>query len=169
MKLCSKLFNALLPSMFLLLLLSSSIESHAKGGPFGLGVLLGSPSAISGKVFFDRNHAIDFGVGWGWLGSHSMNIHMDYLAHVNILRTRAFRLKFFIGFGGIMILWFNEDVHHWDDRDGRLGLALRVPIGFAFHLRKIPIDPFFEVAPGIGLFPGVGPIVEGGIGVRYYF
>jgi diaminopimelate decarboxylase len=33
----------------------------------------------------------------------------------------------------------------------------------------VPLDVFFEVAPGVGLFPETSVDVGGGIGIRYYF
>lgn len=144
--------------------------AEAAGGPFGLGILLGSPTGISGKYFFAPQHAMDFCLGWGWAGSSALQIHADYLVHFSVARPRHFELKLFFGGGLAFFVWGDGRGRYWDDdRDGRAGLGIRVPIGIAFHIRKVPIDPFIEVVPGIGLFPGVGALVQGGIGIRYYF
>lgn len=139
------------------------------GGNFGLGILLGSPTGINGKVFFSRDHAMDFGLGWGWAGSSAFGVHADYLFHFTLARPRPFDLRLFVGVGGTFFIWGDRYDKHWAGHAGRAGFGLRIPIGLAFHIRRVPIDPFFEVVPGIGFVPGVGAFVQGGIGIRYYF
>ena len=152
-----------------LALIASPRPAAAAGGPFGLGIILGSPTGISGKYFFTDRQAIDFAVGWGWAGSSALHIHASYLFHFTVARPKPFDLKLFFGGGIALFIWGDHYKHHWTNEGGRVGMGLRIPLGLAFRIRSIPIDPFVEVAPGIGFFPGVGPIVEGGIGIRYYF
>lgn len=139
------------------------------GGAFGLGIILGSPSGISAKVFLHRDSALDFAAGWGWAGTSAFAAHMDYLYHFTLARPAPFDLRLFVGVGGTIFVWGDRYYKHWNDREGRIGIGLRVPIGLAFHVRRFPIDPFFEIVPGLGFYPGVGAVVQGGIGIRYYF
>ena len=38
-------------------------NAQSRGGPFGLGAMIGDPLAISAKYFLDQTSAIDLGVG----------------------------------------------------------------------------------------------------------
>lgn len=149
-------------------------ESTAQGGPFGLGIVLGGPTAITGKYWLDHKHAIDAGVG-ALFGDYFM-FYGDYLFHY----PGAFghdtqfvsELTPYFGFGGVMA--FTTDNHADNSAlrgksSGALGLGGRVPVGIEWRPSETPIGVFLELAPGLSLIPQFGFIIEGGIGIRYYF
>lgn len=140
---------------------------------FGLGVTLGAPSGLSMKIFLAKMHALDIAIGAGWYGGASLDTHLDYHFYATQLtRTSAFELPLYVGIGGRFNFWFkDEDHHYWGGakHSGRVGVGVRVPVGIAFHLNKVPVDVFLEIVPGVGLFPGVGFHLDGAIGARYYF
>ena len=94
---------------------------------FGLGVQLFEPTALIGKLFLDRNDALDFGVGfWGYgrcynnngpytcyNGNQYFSIHFDYLYEESIVDT-AVRLDWHVGAGGRMAFdsYYNGDGRH---------------------------------------------------------
>lgn len=138
---------------------------------FGLGGMLGAPNGLSMKYYLGQKHALDFGAGFGWWGA-AIYVHADYLFHIELTKTEHFDLPLYIGVGPKLTVWFSD--HHpayWGGKkkDGHLGIGVRVPIGIAFNLNKVPLDVFLEVVPGVGFFPGVGAYLDGAVGVRYYF
>jgi len=138
---------------------------------FGLGVMVGAPSGLSGKYFLGANTAFDFGVG---IISHyrhrhgNIHAHADFLWHpVSLVSARAFELPLYFGLGAR--IWdFRDD----DDVDG-FGLGARVPLGVAFDFNNVPLDVFIELAVVIDLFfdyrDDYAGDVNGAVGIRYYF
>jgi len=114
--------------------------------PFGLGVQLFEPTALIGKLFLDRNNAIDFGLGfWGYgrcydhngpyycdHSNQSFSVHFDYLYEENIVQTAAIKLDWHAGVGGRMLF------HGYADNDGTHDVALfaRVPLGVDLTFRR---------------------------------
>src|SRR5688500_14605891 len=85
----------------LLALVGWARSARAEGGPFGIGVIVGSPTGVSMKLYLDRQHAIDAAVGGALLGAGGIHVHADYLWHpLMITRDDAFFLPLYIGLGG---------------------------------------------------------------------
>ena len=62
--------------------LSITQNSHAARESthgFGLGFILGDPTAITAKQYLDHNQAFDLGFGYDW--GHSVMLYGDYLFH----------------------------------------------------------------------------------------
>ena len=164
-----------LPAVLVTLCFASPARASDVGvkKKFGIGGMLGAPTGLSMKYFIKPKHALDFGVGFGWFGHAALYIHADYKFHITLTKKpKPFELLLYFGGGLKLFLWFNDhERKYWlgHKRESYVGLGIRIPIGIAFHLNKIPLDIFFEVVPGIGLFPGFGMFLDGAIGVRYYF
>lgn len=151
---------------------------------FGLGGMIGAPTGLSMKLFFNPSHALDFGLGLGFFGNYGGSVHVDYLFHFMLTRKPAFDLPLYVGVGGEVEAFFLGGGHHgyWggSSSTGGIGVAVRVPVGVAFQLNRVPIDIFIELVPGIGFVPGhdfvtgdatigAGFYMEGAAGCRYYF
>ncbi|HKA86512.1 MAG TPA: hypothetical protein VKE22_02565 [Haliangiales bacterium] len=149
-------------------LLAAPGRADAQGRPFGLGVILGNPTGISAKAYLARAHAIDAAVGAAFLHGSGLHIHADYLWHPVILaEDEAFTLPLYIGIGGRMLIRGREGI-----QGDKFHLGPRVPVGFLFDFKQIPIDVFVEVALIVDVIRTAGDDVidvNGGIGVRYYF
>jgi hypothetical protein len=167
-------------------LLAGSVRTaHATevgyGRRFGLGVVLGDPTGITGKYWVGPTNSLDFGLGfWGYgfndrcwndstghthcgYGGYSNGtMNLDYLWQSNIIRGAA-QLDWHIGAGGRM-LWFggcNGDC---------FALAARMPVGLDLMFNNPSfLEVFFELAPAFYIVPGFGFDIEGGLGVRFYF
>jgi hypothetical protein len=138
--------------------------------PFGLGGIVGHPSGASAKFFFDGLHAVDLAVGLGFVGGRAFHVHSDYLFHALLHRARKFYVLVFFGGGVTFNLWSDDKGKFLGGKKtGRAGLGIRAPIGVAFHILKVPLDPFGEIAPGLGLLPGPSFAIDASAGVRYYF
>src|SRR5688572_28336210 len=96
-----KMIKRLLPVLALCGALLASSSARAEGGPFGLGVIVGSPTGVSAKLYLNRTNAIDGAIGLSVLGAGGLHVHADYLWHPLMLaRDDAFFLPLYIGAGG---------------------------------------------------------------------
>jgi hypothetical protein len=166
------------------LLVSSAAPAAARPRPghasnfhanktFGLGVMLGAPSGLSGKYFLTDSTALDFGIGTidhYYANRNGLHLHLDYLVHpLSLVSAEAFELPLYVGIGGRL----------WDfdyNRAGYTGraLGLRVPLGIAFDFNNVPLDIFVEVAFVLDFYNdyyanSYGTDVNGAIGIRYWF
>jgi hypothetical protein len=148
--------------------------------PFGLGVQVFDPTALIGKLFLDRNNALDFGVGfWGYgrcyndngpyycsRSNQAFSVHFDYLYQETIVQTAPVKLDWHAGIGGRMLF------HGYADDNGTHDAALfaRVPLGLDLTFRRPSwLEVYLEVAPGLWIFPPLAFDIDVGLGVRAYF
>jgi hypothetical protein len=147
---------------------------------FGLGVQLLDPTAIIGKVFLDRNNALDFGIGF-WNYGHcydsdgrpyycdsnhtDVSLHFDYLYEEPII-DQVVRLDWHAGVGGRLVFWgYENDRHH----DG-VTLLARVPVGLDVAFRRPRwLEAYLEVAPALVVIPPLDFAIDVGLGARAYF
>ena len=143
---------------------------QAGGGPFSLGLIIGEPTGLSGKLFVTRRNALDFALGFGsgYYDDRGTRIHVDYLWHPQALTANStFVLPFYIGIGGIL----TDRHHHHNDS---AGIGPRVPLGLDMYFRTAPIDIFFELAFAMDLIRSDADDrhhawIEAALGVRYSF
>lgn len=151
--------------MVVLVLVLGSATARADGGPFGLGIILGSPTGIDGKLRLSPRNAIDFGVGAAFANERGLHVHVDYLFQPAYLtQTESFNLPLYVGLGGRVL------VHESKDGDD-VHLGFRFPVGIAFEFRRIPIDVFIEIAVIFDVIQHNSDIIDlnAGAGLRYYF
>ncbi len=136
---------------------------------FGLGIMIGAPTAVSGKYFYASDKAFDFGVGAMRYYRHrdGLHLHVDHLWHpVSLVSTAAFELPLYLGIG-LRVFDFDDGAN-----DG-LAIGIRAPIGVAFDLNTTPVDIFVELALVADFFYDYGDRYDGdlngAVGVRYYF
>ena len=157
-----------------LLVAAPSAPARAHNGPFGLGLVLGSPTALSGKYWLNTRAAVDFGLGFGF--NDYMLVYADYLYHYPgaFGRKDAFvaNLIPYFGVGGIIVLTTSDrrdSDTYLGRRSGSLGLGVRVPFGLEWRPGDPSLGIFVEIAPGISVIPNTQGIIQAGIGIRYYF
>lgn len=148
-------------------------SSFSANKTFGLGIMLGSPTGLSGKYYLGADTAIDFGLGvngYGYGEYRGLHLHADFLWHPAVLAsTPPFELPIYFGVGGR--LW---DYDHYRDRDfdDDLALGVRVPLGIMMDFNNVPIDIFFELAFVLDFLvydDRARAHFNGAIGIRYYF
>ncbi|MDD5301781.1 MAG: hypothetical protein PHS14_01625 [Elusimicrobia bacterium] len=126
-----------------------------KAGDTGVGVILGAPTGITGKLWLDGNKAIDAGLGW----NSELTVYGDYLWHGwDVLPQPAQgKLPVYLGLGAQVRTF----------RDSEFGV--RAVAGVAYWLPNNPVEVFVEIVPVFFLTrdPGVG--FDAGLGLRYYF
>jgi hypothetical protein len=144
-------------SLFILTFLGT-IFSQESG--YGVGVMLGEPTGISGKYWLDNTTAIDLGIATGIFGENTgFSIHTDYLYQIDNLLESKYKIPFYYGFG--LRIRFPQN--------SQMQLGVRGTAGLLMYLKNLPIDVFFEIAPSFRLLPTTGLDFDIAIGSRYYF
>jgi STE24 endopeptidase len=136
----------------------------------GVGVVLGEPTGLSGKLWRDRKHAFDAAFAYSF--DDFLLVSGDYLFHFDSSLQADF--KPYVGIGGLFYVSTLSDKHrrHGFGDDGTAaGIGLRIPLGIEWLSRdpELPIGVYLEVVPGVGIVPNSFGFIEGGIGARYYF
>ncbi len=126
-----------------------------KAGDFGAGVIVGGPTAITGKLWLSGTQAVDGGVGW----YSRPTVYGDYLWHGwNVLPQPAQgKLPVYLGLGAQIRAYSDAEV------------GVRAVLGIAYWLPTQPVEIFAEIVPVFYLTRDVGVGGDGGIGLRYYF
>ena len=134
----------------------------AKSAPgFGLGVIIGSPTGLSGKYTLSRDRAIDAALGWD--GSSSTHFTMSHLwMQQRLFSVERESVDLFYGVGGSL----RTNSSH---ADNRTLFAVRAPVGLSIFFAKPRLEPFFQLALNLGLVPSSSVFFDAGIGVRYIF
>lgn len=180
--------------LFLAIGLCASVQGAGRN--FGLGLVLGDPTGISGKYWTSSTTAFDFNVGWSgyWRqdGYYDPDCNNDryYRDHYNYCNDRGYNYRDRYGYGWD-IFHFHADYlfHNFDAIRSTERFPLYYGPGIAFNYldyhytqfgargnfgiawmpRRTPLDLFLEIAPTIYLFPGSQFDVNAGLGMRYYF
>lgn len=132
--------------------------AYADGGPFGLGIILGQPTGITGEYRLGDHNAIDGAIGLDVINnSHTIYIHADYLFVLgNLIGGGDVGLEPYLGPGA------------WITANG-FSLGVRVPFGLSLDFHRAPLQLFGEVVPGLRLVHDAHLGIGGAIGFRYYF
>src|SRR5262245_40934835 len=136
-------------------------------GTLGVGIVIGEPVGICGRLYVKDDQAIQAAVGVAFIGS-GLQLHGDYAFHPYILQSRdSFVLATSIG-PGLRVAQYSSG----GSRDSFFALGLRAVGGLLFDFKN-PLDAFFEIAGviqyGFADNEGFGVSFNAGAGVRYYF
>lgn len=157
----------------------SSSKSFEANKTFGLGLELGEPSGINGKLFLSPSGALDFGLGYiygNYYAGDGLHLYADYLWHPFVLTSAdAFELPFYVGVGG---RFWNFD--YGCDRFGNnciyggSAFGVRVPIGLDFDFNNVPLDIFIQIVPTLDFFRNyrnhdVYLGFDASVGIRFWF
>lgn len=125
----------------------------------GLGVILGEPTGVTGKLWHKPDMAYDVGLSYSW--RKYFILYGDHLWHwKNIFEGRSDFMRSLWAYAGVGAgVYFG----------GGGGLGVRIPLGFEWKPKSPPLGIFAEIVPTVGLIPTVSGGVGGGIGARYYF
>ena len=148
---------------------------------FGLGIMFGSPTGLSGKYFTGKSTAIDFGLGGIGCcrGRRGVEGHVDVLWHPVVLASPPpFELPLYVGVGGRFYSYEWQHGNHYHDG---LAVGVRAPIGLSFDMNRVPLDIFVELALVADFIDDRSDVidgfdhdglyldVDGAVGFRYYF
>ena len=139
-----------------LLLIADPALSQSR--EFGLGIQLGEPTGLNGKLWTGRTNAVDFAVAWSFEGRDEMVMQADYVWHsFDVFPVSKGELPLYFGIGGRAILK-NDPV-----------LGVRIPVGLAYMFESAPLDIFMEIAPILNVIPSTDFDAGGGLGIRFWF
>jgi len=135
-------------------------------GTIGVGIILGEPTGICGKLYLKDDQAIQAAVGAAFVGG-GIQVHADYVFHPWILQDKeSFVLPVYLGPGLRFIDYTSSLGDH-------AAFGLRGVVGLLFDFKNVPLDAFLEVAAvgeyDFGKGHGWGAALNFGGGVRYYF
>lgn len=131
---------------------------------FGIGLQLGDPSAITGKVMPSDIFAFQFFIGAGnWYHdydgrrSNAFLTGADFVFHPMMIydgwKTCALNLT--LGFGaavGVYRDWYyNNQYNDWRYNDHHATLYLRFVTGVNLWFKKFPLETFVEMTPALRL------------------
>lgn len=163
--------------LFVGMVFSTTIQAQpAPGRDFGLGIALGSPTAITGKVWMTNSEAFDFGLAYS--SRDYVLVYGDYLLHATNLfgssSELSNRLTSYIGIGLGVYSWdrnyyYEDRPAGWRRKEGDVGVYARIPLGLEWTPRSPSLGVFVELVPGISVIPSIDAIINAAIGIRYYF
>ena len=138
-------------------LLAAPTHAEAKGGPFGLGIMLGDPTGLSANYKMSKQNELDFGAAWSFRYAW-LYLPVAYHWMFANLGSGAHQFLPYVGVGPAIAVG-GKDIY----------VGGRVPVGISWRPQAAPIDVFLEVVPGLALVPDAGFHLDAAIGVRYYF
>jgi len=140
-----------------------STQAISQEKEFGIGVMLGEPTGLSGKMWWDENSAFDGGAAWSLTDDTSFNIHADMLWHNWKVLDDAFevddssRLPLYYGIGGRLKA----------GDDAKLGV--RFVVGASYIFEYAPFDIFLEIVPVMDIIPKTELDINASFGGRFWF
>lgn len=130
-----------------------------------LGVIVGSPTGISGKISLGKNRSIDAALAYNLAHDLGLEFHADYL----IENARSFSinapapLELYFGIGA-RIAEIDRGRHEDD-----VAFGPRAPIGISYTINNPNLMFFGELALILNLVPDTDVDLDGGVGIRYRF
>lgn len=162
--------------MIALLALSLTQDASAteigSGRPFGLGIQVGEPSGLTGKLYLGgRRNAIDFTVGATYYDrddrfADHFYAQVAYHWHITELTSGSgVAIPFRVGVGGFV----TSGYYRWSNDAYDAVLGARVPVGLDFDLEAAPVQFFIELGFQLTVLPPLRVGGDGAMGIRYYF
>ena len=138
----------------------TSVKHYSQERKFGLGIMLGEPTGLSGTYLLGSGHAIDFGLAYSFAHPNKIfSLHGDFLFNLPDKIKSPYNFPVYYGFGARI---------HFGNKDGNT-LGARGVIGIMWIPESLPVDTFIELAPVFNLFPETSLHLDFAIGGRYYF
>jgi hypothetical protein len=143
---------------FVVFFVAFSFSKSSKPAVFGIGLILGEPTGITLKYWFDNTSAVDMAFAWSFEGKTSFRIHGDYLYHFKgVFNVPGGDLFPYLGAGLCVNISENPVI------------GIRVPLGLEYFLGAIPLEIFLELVPVVNIYPATRLGGNAGLGLRYYF
>lgn len=137
--------------------------------PFGLGVILGEPTGFNAAYNMNENAKTDFGLTYSFREYFMMYSDLDW--HFRHLFHGPEALQFlspYLG-GGLGFRISTKERKHTPAEDQSNGF-IRIPLGLQWDYPRQPrIAVFAEIVPGMSFVPSAFFLLQGGLGIRYYF
>ncbi len=141
----------------------SFVTSARQGGSLGVGLGIGAPTGVSGRLWFGDWSALQVVFGGNLGVNRSVVATTDYLLTLKNIPAPGgeYLLPIYVGAG----LKVDLDMAN----NGALSLGPRLVLGGAVLLPDLPIDLFMEMTPTFYVMEVVGWSMDGRMGIHYYF
>jgi hypothetical protein len=127
---------------------------------FGLGIMVGEPTGVSGKLWLSGKSALDMGAAWSFDSNSGFQGQLDYVWHqFDLINVDKGRLPLYYGVGARFKTWENSDD----------SIGARIPVGLAYLFENSRFDVFFELVPTLDLVPSTDFDFNGALGGRFFF
>jgi hypothetical protein len=127
---------------------------------FGLGIMVGEPTGVNGKVWLSGKSALDMGAAWSFDNDSNFQAQLDYVVHsFSLISVKKGQLPLYYGIGGRF-----KARETGDDSFG-----VRVPVGLDYLFENSHFDVFFEVVPTLDLAPSTDFDLNAALGGRFFF
>jgi len=151
-----------------------TLNVSARDRDIGVGVFFGEPLGLTAKKWLDDRTALGGGLSYSF--NDYVLVYADYLTHfpaaLSSGDSHLSDVTPYVG-GGLVAAFATSDVRgsgrSLNNPNAAAGVGVRIPFGLEWSPRKTRLGVHLEVAPGLGIVPGVYAYLHGGIGVRYYF
>ncbi|MES2965574.1 MAG: DUF3996 domain-containing protein [Bdellovibrionota bacterium] len=152
-------------------------QRSSAAGPFGFGIVLGDPTALTGKYNLDDRNAFDFGLAFDFSKWNLIYGDWHYMFPGGFRGNNSFvnQLSPYVGVGGILVMSNQDTIETRKQRyfnsttDSRMALGVRIPLGIEWRTPNVPLGVFIEIVPGIIVIPQTTSFTNAGLGVRYFF
>lgn len=153
------------------------VASQKAGKSIGIGLQVGTPTALTLKFPGSGNADIVLGIGVGLgyenFGRFGLSLHGDYLFTLaSLVNNGTIDLSAYIG-PGLWLTFFDRGYGYFGNfyyaGIDYVGLGVRVPLGLAMSFATAPIEIYLELDPAIFVFPGVGGFIGASLGFRWFF
>jgi hypothetical protein len=148
---------------------TGAVNVEHMGGPFGIGLGLGAPSGVAGKLWVSDWSAFQFSAG-GDIGEfNDLVAVVDYVFQFRPFESGSTDVSVPLHVGGGFNVGGNTYSGGGDAYDGggwRIGP--RAVIGLSVLIKTLPVDIYVETAPTIYIFEEPGWSFDGQIGIRHY-
>ncbi|OGR81769.1 MAG: hypothetical protein A2X32_09820 [Elusimicrobia bacterium GWC2_64_44] len=125
---------------------------------YELGVIVGEPTGLSGKMDLAGGGAMDAALAWSTTGEDKLSFHADRLWYKrDVFSPKEGSLPVYYGVGGSIKL---ED-------KSRLGA--RFPVGLQYFFKDVRFTAFLELAPIMDLLPDTEFRLSAAAGFRIIF
>jgi hypothetical protein len=154
-------------------------SASPQGRRLGVGLELGWPTAVTGKLMLRPEQAVRASLGAFSglaLTEPSLSASVDWLYHpFTIAKAPGWTLHTHVGVGGALVvlpivgkrptlpaaLYHRAPTQVWT--------GLRAPVGVDLTFADLPVDIVLDVVPTILTFPGVGLGVGASLGARWWW
>jgi hypothetical protein len=144
--------------IFVILIFAGFNSVLAQKSGYGIGIMLGEQTGLSGKYWLNSENSLTGGLAWSFGENEAIYIHSNYVWHDNnLIKMQNGSLPVYYGVG--VSLGFAE----------KSRINIRIPLGVNYQFPTNPIDIFVEIVPQLGIVPSSSFGVGGAIGIRYFF
>lgn len=145
-------------------LLSMSIASIASADG-AVGVVLGDPTGLSGRLGLDGNYSLNGALAYAAGGRSGVYVHGTYIR--DKARTFAIEnsgpIEMYYGLG-LRVIAIDSGKY-----DGDVLVGPRAPLGLAYNINNPNLEIFGELSVALDLVPRTDVDLDVGVGVRIRF